>query len=222
YRLWVGRTLGASDIADVNTGAGLAAVVNGLPSDGSVVHVRLRYQIGRTWLSTDYTFRAVTGNGRGLAWIVVDRTDPLAPEDSDLKGRLERLGFGVEVVTTEEAAENPMTANVVVISSTAASDPALEAVLHDAPTPIVSCQVSTYHGLGLASATTGTDLGQTEATVASALHEISNKRKGTLTLAWTSRDLAWATPVGDAVVIAHSQNPDLLTYPPLELSGPGT
>jgi FtsP/CotA-like multicopper oxidase with cupredoxin domain len=57
YSLWVGTTLGASDIANLPTG-GTSVVANGLPTNGSTVYVRLYTLIGTTWLFNDYTYTA--------------------------------------------------------------------------------------------------------------------------------------------------------------------
>ena len=62
-RLWVGTSVGASNIFD--SGVLLKEVtsqtVNGLPSDGSTVYVRLRIKRDRVWYDVaDYQYTAVT------------------------------------------------------------------------------------------------------------------------------------------------------------------
>ena len=64
YWLSVGTTAGGSDLYNQSIGTGLTATVNGLPTDGSTVYVRLWSLIGGTWLFNDYTYTSVGGGSR--------------------------------------------------------------------------------------------------------------------------------------------------------------
>ena len=61
YRLDVGTTPGAFDIANLNLGNELAAVVSGLPVGGQTIYVRLHSFINGAWQFNDYTLTAVGG-----------------------------------------------------------------------------------------------------------------------------------------------------------------
>jgi Subtilase family len=65
YWLYVGRTVGGSDLYNQSQGTSRSVTVNGLPTDGSTVYVRLWSLIGSAWLFKDYTYyRAVDTNFR--------------------------------------------------------------------------------------------------------------------------------------------------------------
>ena len=57
YQLWVGTTLGASDLALVTT-SGLSATVTGLPINGVPLFVRLSTFTGGAWFFNSYTYTA--------------------------------------------------------------------------------------------------------------------------------------------------------------------
>ena len=67
YRIWVGTTLGGSDISSQTTGTTCQATVNGLPTNGSTIYVRLGSYISNAWQSNDYTYTAVTVSGTPAA-----------------------------------------------------------------------------------------------------------------------------------------------------------
>lgn len=67
YRLWVGTTLGGSDISNQNTGVTCQATVTGLPTNGGTIYVRLGSYINNAWQSNDYTYTAVAINGTPAA-----------------------------------------------------------------------------------------------------------------------------------------------------------
>ena len=58
--LWVGTTLGGSDLYYGSASAGpiTTATVPGLPVNGSSIYVRLWSQVAGSWQSTDYTYKA--------------------------------------------------------------------------------------------------------------------------------------------------------------------
>jgi hypothetical protein len=59
--LYVGTSVGAKDIDNSGSlGTATSHTVNGLPTDGSTVHVRLWYRIGGSWSKTDFTYTAST------------------------------------------------------------------------------------------------------------------------------------------------------------------
>jgi hypothetical protein len=60
YYLWVGNTVGASDLANQDRGTNLSATVAGLPSDGRTLYVRLWSLVGPTWQSHDYIYTAMS------------------------------------------------------------------------------------------------------------------------------------------------------------------
>jgi serine protease len=62
YWLDVGSSLGQSNIFGQNVGLGTGQTVNGIPTDGSTVYVRLWTLVGGAWQSNDYTYKAGAGN----------------------------------------------------------------------------------------------------------------------------------------------------------------
>jgi hypothetical protein len=60
YFLYVGNSLGTNNIYDQDEGVNLSAAVNGLPTDGSTLYVRLWWQTSAGWQYADYTYRAFT------------------------------------------------------------------------------------------------------------------------------------------------------------------
>jgi hypothetical protein len=65
--LYVGTTKGARDILNSGSlGTALSTTVNGLPTDGSTIYVRLWHKEG-SWLFTDYTYTAFTTGSGGLS-----------------------------------------------------------------------------------------------------------------------------------------------------------
>jgi hypothetical protein len=60
YFLYVGRTFGANDIYGQDQGLNLSVTVPGLPTDGSMLYVRLYWQISGVWYAADYTYTAFT------------------------------------------------------------------------------------------------------------------------------------------------------------------
>ena len=57
--LYAGSTPGGNDYFDSGSlGSQLQTTVNGLPSDGTPVHVRLWYRIGGIWQSADFQYTA--------------------------------------------------------------------------------------------------------------------------------------------------------------------
>jgi hypothetical protein len=61
YRLYVGTAQGAADIANLDLGNQLTAVVGGLPFGGQTIYVRLHSFINGAWQFNDYTLTAVGG-----------------------------------------------------------------------------------------------------------------------------------------------------------------
>jgi hypothetical protein len=59
YYLWVGSTVGASDLASQG-GTNLADTVTGLPSDGRTLYVRLWSLVDWAWQPHDYTYTAMS------------------------------------------------------------------------------------------------------------------------------------------------------------------
>jgi extracellular elastinolytic metalloproteinase len=60
WELWVGKTPGGQEYFS-GAPATTSAAVTGIPKDGSVVYVRLRFRIGGVWSFRDYTYIAATG-----------------------------------------------------------------------------------------------------------------------------------------------------------------
>ncbi len=74
--IYVGTSPGAADIYDsLSLGTRISDTVNGLPTDGSTVHVRLWYRINGAWPFTDFTYTAFT---------TPNRLSALPPWDQDL------------------------------------------------------------------------------------------------------------------------------------------
>ena len=66
YWLSVGTTPGGTQIYNASQGTDLSRTVSGLPTDGSVVHVRLWSLLGADWAVNDYSYTAA-GGGAGLS-----------------------------------------------------------------------------------------------------------------------------------------------------------
>ena len=62
YWLDVGSSQGQANIFGQNVGLGTSQTVNGIPTDGSTVYVRLWTLVGGAWQSNDYTYKAGGGN----------------------------------------------------------------------------------------------------------------------------------------------------------------
>ncbi|NVN93404.1 MAG: hypothetical protein HXX11_22800, partial [Desulfuromonadales bacterium] len=58
YQVFVGTTAGASNIAMSNATTGTSTTINGLPTNGSTIYVRLFSQINGAWQFNDYTYTA--------------------------------------------------------------------------------------------------------------------------------------------------------------------
>lgn len=61
YRLWVGTTLGGTQIYNRSTGLTRSATVTGLPTNGSTIYVRLNSYIGGVWYYRSYQYAAFSG-----------------------------------------------------------------------------------------------------------------------------------------------------------------
>jgi len=64
YWLFIGSSLGGADIYNQDQGLNLSKTVNGIPTDGRIIYVRLWTFIGG-WLFNDYTYRAASSGGGG-------------------------------------------------------------------------------------------------------------------------------------------------------------
>lgn len=60
YRLYVGNSVGGSDIYSSGQISLLSATVNNLPTDGRTIYVRLSSLVSGSWQSLDYTYKAFT------------------------------------------------------------------------------------------------------------------------------------------------------------------
>jgi subtilisin family serine protease len=60
WKLWVGSTAGGKDLYDSGTlpGADRSHTVKGLPYDGSIIYVRLKYKIAGSWQNINATYTA--------------------------------------------------------------------------------------------------------------------------------------------------------------------
>jgi hypothetical protein len=58
YWLYVGTTQGGSQVYPGASTTALSATVNGIPTNGAIVYVRLWSKIGGTWVFNDYTYTA--------------------------------------------------------------------------------------------------------------------------------------------------------------------
>ena len=61
YWLYVGTKIGGVQYYNASTGTNLSAVVNGLPTDGRVLYVRLYSLVSGVWLFNDYTYTSGPG-----------------------------------------------------------------------------------------------------------------------------------------------------------------
>jgi hypothetical protein len=65
YYLSVGTSVGAGDIFSQNTGLATSQVVSGIPTNGSLIYVRLWTLLGSTWQFNDYTYTGGKGTANG-------------------------------------------------------------------------------------------------------------------------------------------------------------
>ena len=64
YWLYVGTSVGASNLYTQDRGTNLSALVTNLPTNGSTVHLRLFSRINGTWLFNDYTYTAAAAGAQ--------------------------------------------------------------------------------------------------------------------------------------------------------------
>jgi hypothetical protein len=64
YWLDVGSAQGQGNIFGQNVGLATSQTVNGIPTDGSTVYVKLWTLLGGAWQSSDSTYKAATGNAK--------------------------------------------------------------------------------------------------------------------------------------------------------------
>jgi hypothetical protein len=61
YYIFIGNSVGASDIYTVDQGTAQSRTISGLPTDGRTIYVRLWSLINGAWQFNDYTYRASSG-----------------------------------------------------------------------------------------------------------------------------------------------------------------
>jgi hypothetical protein len=66
YWLYVGTTPGANNMYSKSMGTATSITLNGLPSDGRMIYVRLWTLSGSTWLYNDYSYRAYSGGSKAV------------------------------------------------------------------------------------------------------------------------------------------------------------
>jgi hypothetical protein len=67
HALWIGTTLGGHNIAVRSTPGSTSAIsVPNLPTNGSMIYVRLFTRHGSTWTNNDYRYRSSSGGGTGF------------------------------------------------------------------------------------------------------------------------------------------------------------
>nr|MCH9697078.1 hypothetical protein [Gammaproteobacteria bacterium] len=73
--LYIGTAAGLSDIHDSGTlGTALTSTVNGLPTDGSTVHIRLWYRTSTGWKAVDTQYTAVSTFNHSETQLIDDAT----------------------------------------------------------------------------------------------------------------------------------------------------
>jgi hypothetical protein len=142
-----------------------------------------------------------------------DQDAPPRPSSTEqlLRGRLEELGFGVEVVGLDaKDGRLPPTlrqAQVLVLSpSLAALD--LSDDLVDLPVPMVTLETSAFSRLGLTGPTWTRDLGNNDRRynqieIAHPEHPLAAGLSGLPTVLDRQLGLRWGVPGDDAIIIAH-------------------
>jgi hypothetical protein len=74
YWLDVGSAQGQGNLFGQNVGLATSQTVNGLPTDGSTVYVKLWTLLGGTWPSSDYTYKAGAGSTKAAMLIPAPTT----------------------------------------------------------------------------------------------------------------------------------------------------
>ena len=77
YFLYVGKTVGTNDIFAQDQALNLSTTVTGLPQNGTILYVRLYWQIASVWYYTDYTYTATFAQQQQMATISV-QANPLS------------------------------------------------------------------------------------------------------------------------------------------------
>jgi hypothetical protein len=96
YFLYVGRSIGTNDIYGQSEGLNLSATVNGLPTDGSTLYVRLWWATAAAgWQFTDYIYAAYT--------LPTDTTPPTVSISSPTSGQT----FTNSPITVSGTANDP-------------------------------------------------------------------------------------------------------------------
>ena len=82
YQVFVGNSVGAFDIGYFPTAGttGTSLTINGLPTDGRTLYVRLNTSIGGSWYARDYTYHAASPPPAVPASITVRPTAARSPE----------------------------------------------------------------------------------------------------------------------------------------------
>ncbi len=66
WSIYIGSSVGASDIHDSGSlGTSLSTTIAGLPTDGSLLFLRLWFRIAGSWQSVDYQYTAADSGGGG-------------------------------------------------------------------------------------------------------------------------------------------------------------
>jgi len=76
YHLYVGNSVGASDLYDATQGTNLSTTVSGLPTDGRSIYVRLWSRISNNWDFNDYRYSAYTAGGGTIQPAVITSPSP--------------------------------------------------------------------------------------------------------------------------------------------------
>ena len=123
--LEVGTTgVGSHDISNFNAGALRTTTVNGLPTNGSTLYVRLWSMTGSTWASVDYTLTSATLSGTAGAQLttpLAGATLAAATQAFSWSAGTGVTGYWLEVGTTGVGSHNVSNFNAGMLRTTTVS-----------------------------------------------------------------------------------------------------
>src|SRR5262249_12046869 len=94
YYLYIGTSVGNNDIYSLTQGTRLSVTVNGLPTNGRTLYVRLWSLIGNAWQLNDYIYTAASAGG--LAFLA----SPLACGDPSCSFAYSQGGYTAGIMNS--------------------------------------------------------------------------------------------------------------------------
>ncbi|HEV2761514.1 MAG TPA: hypothetical protein VGV38_00870, partial [Pyrinomonadaceae bacterium] len=139
--------------------------------------------------------------------LLVTGIGALNASDAAIKSRLESLGYKVAVKEGPSLSAADAAGMTVVFVSETVQSADVGAKLRDVGTPVVVSEAALFDDMGMTGPVIDTDFnnlgGQTQLTIADALHPLAAGLSGTVTVASAPQSFAWGRPVVSASKAAH-------------------